>query len=79
MCVCLTGDDGRDAPAHGIVEPHVAVVDVAQLGQHAVDVQPLHEHPGEGAHVEVVEQDGDHRAHELKRREREEKQPRPGV
>ena len=69
MCVCvcegLTRDDGRYAPAHGVVEPHVAVVDVAQLGQHAVDMQPFHEHPGEGAHVEVMQEDGDHRAHEL--------------
>lgn len=61
----LTGDDGRDAPAHGVVEPDVAMVDVAQLGQHAVDVQALHEHPGEGAHVEEVEEDGDDGAHEL--------------
>lgn len=44
------------------------MVDVSHLRQHAVDVQALHEHPGEGAHVEVVEEDGDHRAHELGRK-----------
>ena len=71
VSVCLTGDDSRYAPADGVVEPHVAVVDVAQLRQHAVDVQPLDEHPGEGAHVEVVEEDGDHRAHELDGDQRE--------
>lgn len=65
MFACLTCDDSRYSPAHGVVEPHVAVVDVAQLGQHAVDMQPLHEHPREGAHVEVMKEDGDDRAHEL--------------
>lgn len=66
-CVCggLTGDNGRYAPANGVVEPNVAVVDVPQLCEHAVDVQPLHEHPSKGAHVEVMEKDGDHRAHKL--------------
>lgn len=41
------------------------MVDVPQLRQHAVDVQPLHEHPRKGAHVEVVEEDGDDGAHKL--------------
>lgn len=63
----LTGDNRRYAPANGVVEPDVAVVDVPQLRQHAVDVQPLHEHPRKGAHVEVVEEDGDDGAHELGR------------
>lgn len=44
----------------------MTVVDVPQLGQHAVDMQPLHEHPGKGAHVEVMEEDGDHGAHKLR-------------
>lgn len=61
----LTGDNGWDAPAHRVVEPDVAVIDVAQLGQHAVDVQALNEHPGEGAHTEVVQEDGDDGAHKL--------------
>lgn len=65
VCVCLTSDNSRYAPAHGVVKPHVAVVDVAQLGQHAVDMQPLHEHPGKGAHVEVVEEDGYNCAYKL--------------
>jgi len=70
VCMCLTRDDRRYAPAHGVVEPHVSVVDVPQLCQHAVDVQPLHEHPGKGAHVEVVQEDGDHHAHKLEGEER---------
>lgn len=70
QCV-LTGDNRRYAPAHGVVEPDVAVVDVPQLRQHAVDVQPLHEHPRKGAHVEVVQEDGDDGAHKLKRDEDE--------
>lgn len=69
----LTGDNSRYAPAHGVVEPDVAVVDVPQLRQHAVDVQPLHKHPGKGAHVEVMEEDGDHRTHKLEGDKREEK------
>lgn len=68
--MCLTSDNGWNAPAHGIVEPHVAMVDVPQLGQHAVDVQPLHEHPGKGAHVEVVEEDRYHHTHKLEGDER---------
>lgn len=62
----LTCDDGWDAPAHDVVEPHGPGVDVAHLGQHAVDVQALHEGPGEGAHVHVVQENGDHRAQELR-------------
>lgn len=65
MCGGLTGDNCRYAPAYGVVEPNVAVVDVPHLRQHAVDVQSLHKHPSKGAHVEVVEEDGDHSAHEL--------------
>lgn len=61
----LTGDNRRYAPAHGVVEPDVAVVDVPHFRQHAVDVQPLHEHPRKGAHVEVVEEDGDDGADKL--------------
>lgn len=69
----LTCDDGGDAPADGVVEPHGAVVDVALLGLHAVDVEALHEHPGEGGHEEVMQQDGDHSAQELGRVERVER------
>lgn len=70
----LTGDNCRYAPANGVVESNVAVVDVPHLRQHAVDVQPLHEHPGKGAHVEVVEEDGDDGAHELQERRGESRQ-----
>ena len=66
----LTCDDGRDAPAHHVVEAHGPCVDIAHLGQHAVDVQALHEGPGEGAHVDIVQEDGDHRAQELRGRQR---------
>lgn len=51
----LTGDDGRHAPADGVVEPHGAVVDVALLRLHAVDVEALHKHPGKRGHEEVVQ------------------------
>lgn len=71
MCAGLTGNNSWDAPANGVVEPDVAVVDVPQFCQHAVDVQPLHEHPGKGAHVEVVEEDGNHCTHKLEGEKRE--------
>lgn len=41
------------------------MVDVSQLGQHTVNVQTLNEHPGESAHVEVVEEDGYYGTHKL--------------
>ena len=59
----LTCDDGR------VVEPHGPGVDVAHIGQHVVHVQDLHKGPGEGAHVDVVQDNGDHRAQELCGRE----------
>lgn len=62
----LTCDDGGEAPAHDVVEAHGPRVDVAHLGEHAVDVQALHGGPGEGAQVDVVQDDGDHRAQELR-------------
>lgn len=61
----VTCDNGRDAPADGVVEPHGAEVDVALLGLHAVDVKALHEHPGKCGHEEIMQQDGDHGAQEL--------------
>lgn len=75
----LTGDNCRYAPANGVVESNVAVVDVPHLRQHAVDVQPLHEHPGKGAHVEVVEEDGDDGAHKLRETRGESRQKRQVV
>lgn len=60
-----TCDDGGDTPADGVVEPHGAVVDVALLSLHAVDVKALDEHPGKRGHEEVMQQDGDHSAQEL--------------
>lgn len=63
-CV-LTCDNGGDAPAHHMVETHGPRVDVAHFGQHAVDVQVLHQGPGEGAHGDIVQEDGDHCAEKL--------------
>lgn len=65
MHLWLTCDNGRDAPADGVVEPHGAVVDVALLGLHAVDVKALDKHPGKRGHEEIMQQDGDHGAQEL--------------
>ena len=69
VCLSLTGDDGRNAPANGVVKPHAAMVDVPDFSQHAVDVEALHQHPGKRTHVEVVQQDGYHCTHELRDRE----------
>ena len=63
--LCLTCDNGRNAPANGVVEPHVALVDIAHLSQHAVNVQPLHKHPGKCTHIGVMQQDGNHCTHKL--------------
>ena len=65
MTTCLTCDEGGHSPANQVVEAHGAIVDVAQLAEHAVGVQALQEEPGEGAQVEEVQQDGDARAGEL--------------
>ena len=65
MMTCLTCDESGHSPANQVVEAHGAVVDVAQLAEHAVCVQALQEEPGEGAQVEEVQQDGDARAGEL--------------
>lgn len=60
-----TCDDGRHAPADGVVEPHGSVVDVALLGLHPVDVETLHKHPSKRGHEEVMQQDGNNCAQEL--------------
>lgn len=67
--ITLTCDNGGHAPADGVVEPHGAVVDVALLCLHAVDVEAVHEHPGKRGHEEVVQQDGHNCAQKLHRRE----------
>lgn len=59
--------EGRDSPANQVVEPHGSIVDVSHFADHAVDVQPLQEEPGEGAEVEEVQQDGDDCAQKLQR------------
>lgn len=60
--------DGRNAPANNIVEPHVPEIDVPHFGQHPVDVELLHKHPCKGAHVEIMQEDGNHGAHKLQKR-----------
>lgn len=62
----LTQQHSRDAPAQGVVEAHGTAVHVAWLDLHAVEVQPLHEQPREGAEEEVVQEDGDRGAQQLK-------------
>lgn len=61
----LTCDNGRDAPAHHVVEPHGPRVDVAYFCQHAVDMQVLHQGPGKGAHGGIMQEDGDDCAEKL--------------
>lgn len=58
VCACFTCNDGGDAPANGVVEPHRTVVDVALLSLHAVDMKAFHEHPGKGGHEEVMQENG---------------------
>lgn len=62
----LTQQHGRDAPAQSVIEAHGTAVHVARLNLHAVEVQPLHEEPGEGAQEKVVQQDGDGCAQQLR-------------
>lgn len=59
--------DGRNAPANDVVEPHVPKVDVSHFSQHPVDVELLHEHPCKGAHVEIMQEDGNHGTHKLQK------------
>lgn len=62
----LTQQHGRDTPTQGVVEAHGATVHIAWFNLHAVEVEPLHEEPREGAEEEVVQEDGDRGAHQLK-------------
>lgn len=62
----LTQQHSRDAPAQGMVEAHGTAVHIARLNLHAVQVQALHQEPRKGAEEEVVQEDGDHSAHQLK-------------
>lgn len=65
-CGALTQEHSGDAPAQGVVEAHGATVHVAWLHLHTVEVQAVHEEPSEGAEEEVVQEDGDRCAHQLK-------------
>ena len=51
-------DDAGHHVAHHVIKLHGALVDVADLGHHAVQVQTLHQHPGERTHEEIVQDDG---------------------
>lgn len=64
-----TSDDGRHAPADGVVEAHGPEVDVARFRLHAVDVEALDEEPGESGEEEAVEEDGNHSAEKLGKQE----------
>lgn len=66
-----TCDEGGHPPANQVVEPHRAVVDVSHFADHAVDVQPLQEEPGESAEVEEVQQDGHDGAQKLRQEGRQ--------
>lgn len=70
VCARLTCYDSRDAPPNGIIEAHMAMIDVAHLCEHAIDVQSFHKHPGKCAHVEEVQQDCNHCTHKLHTAER---------
>lgn len=50
---------------NSVVERHSALVNIANVGHHAVEVNALHEHPGKGTHEEVLQDDGDHFAQQL--------------
>lgn len=60
--------EGGNSPANQVVESHGSIVDVSHFADHAVDVQPLQEEPGESAEVEEVQQDGDDCADKLQRK-----------
>lgn len=62
----LTQQHSGDAPAQGMVEAHGASVHIARLNLHAVEVQAVHQEPRKGAEEEVVQEDGDCSAHQLK-------------
>ena len=50
-----TDNDSRYNIGEKVVELHGARVDVAYLGEHAIQVQDVHEEPREASHVEVVQ------------------------
>lgn len=62
-----TCDKGRNSPANQVVESHGSIIDVSDFADHAVNMQPLQEEPGESAEVEEMQQDGDDGAQKLQR------------
>lgn len=67
VCPFLTCYNGRNPPAHNVIEPHVPKIDVSHFSQHAVDMKLLNKHPSKCAHVEVVQKNGYYRAHKLEK------------
>lgn len=66
--VKVTCDYSWHSPANGVVEPHGSIVNVALFGLHSIDMEAIHKHPSKCGHEEVMQQDGDHRAQELKQK-----------
>lgn len=52
-------------PSYPVVVEVLAVLRAEDLDHHAVEMQPLHQHPREGAQEEVVEEHGQHLAGDL--------------
>lgn len=65
MSRALTQQDSGDTPAQSVVEAHGTAVHIAWLHLHAVEVQPLHQEPRDGAEEEVVQEDGHGSAQQL--------------
>lgn len=65
MALIFTCYNGRNPPAHYVVESHVSKIDVPHFSQHAVDVKLFDKHPSKGAHVEVVQKNSNNSAHKL--------------
>ena len=49
---------GRPTPADAVVVEVFAALRSEHLHHHTVEVEALHQHPGEGAQEEEVKQDG---------------------
>lgn len=64
----LTGDESGQTPAQDVVEAHGAVIDVPGFSAAPVKVQRLQQRPAHGAQVQELQQDGHHRARQLRPR-----------
>lgn len=52
-----------------MVEAHSATIHISRLNLHSVEVQALHQEPCKGAEEEVMQEDGDRSAQQLKGQE----------